>query len=260
MRILHGPLKFVRNAMVGTVEWIVEKQINAKSVGALPPGRFEDIARASISLQSEEFFESLRSGKIVLRRDNQIEELLVQADGKTAVRLTDGEVRPADIVCCGTGFYQRAPFLDSDKVMKGCMDDKGNFLLHRMIKPIYTDNLYFIGYNSSLYCPTSFEVAALWVVADLEHAITLPSKEEQKKMAEETFKWMHERTRGKSSHGTSVVPFSLHTIDVLLKDLAINISPWAQFMQWVLPVRPAAYRGLAEKMLKRRLQLKSKAE
>merc|ERR1711939_433117 len=260
MRLLHGPLKFLRNAMISSVETVVRKQIDMVSVDAVPPGHFEDIARASISLQTEDFFESLKSGRIQLRRDTQIEELVVQDDGKPAVRLSTGEVRPADIVCCGTGFYQRAPFLDQEKVMKGITDDKGNFLLYRMIKPIENEKLYFIGYNSSLFCPTSSETAALWVVADLDGAILLPSKEAQKADALTHFNWLAERSRGKHSHGTNIVPFSLHNIDDILKDISIDISGWDWFKQWLLPVRPAAYSGLAEKMLKRRLQIKAKTD
>ena len=149
MRVLHGPLLFVRNAMVGTVEWLVAKQLDLKTAGAIPPGRFEDIAKASISLVTEDFFEYIKEGRIVLKRDEQIERLLVQ-DGQPSIQLSSGEVRPADIIACGTGFHQKVPFLDQEEIMSKCTDENDNFNLYRFINPPDTEHLYFIGYNSSL--------------------------------------------------------------------------------------------------------------
>lgn len=252
MRMLHGPLKFIRDTMVGSVEWVVSRQLDLVKVGALPPGRFEDIARASISLVSEEFFERIASGKIALKREQEIVSLRANPLG---ARLSDGSVVPAQIVACGTGFHQRVPFLDSEKVMRGCTDEHGNFLLYRFINPPETKNLFFVGYNSSLFCPTSFEVAALWSIAVLEGSLKLPSPEAQRESAQTEFEWMRERTKGKHSHGTNVVPFSLHNIDDMLKDLSTNISPWALFKQWLLPVDPSAYQHLAEDMLRKRLSV-----
>lgn len=266
MRLLHGPLVAVRNAMVGTVEWMVSRQLQLDTSTAKPPGRFEDIARASISLVTEEFFERMRSGEIVLKRDTEIDELLVEASPSPSekpvlsARLTDGSIIPAQIVACGTGFYQRAQFLDQNLVDKHCTDEKGNFRMYRFIKPIETENLFFIGYNSSLFCPTSFEVATLWCIAVMENSILLPDVETQKKAAQEELDWMKERTRGKHSRGTNVVPFSLHNIDDMLSDLHIGIGFFETARQWLLPVKPAAYSVLAEKMLKQRLIKEGKAD
>lgn len=261
MRLMHGPFIGLRNLMVGTVEYLVKRQLQLDTAGAMPPGRFEDIARASISLVSEEFFEKLRSGDIKLKREVEIEELLVQDSpgspgGKmTAARLSDGSVIPAQIVACGTGFYQRVPFLDSDFVKAHCVDEKDNFLLYRFIKPVAdTDTLFFIGYNSSLFCPTSFEVATLWSIGVMEGSLKLPSQEKQRAAAREELAWMAERTRGKHSHGTNVVPFSLHNIDDMLSDLNVGIGFWGTARQWLLPVKPTAYSKIATKLLSLRLQ------
>ena len=263
MRVLHGPLRRLRNAMVGTVEWLVTRQLKLKG-DTLPPGRFEDIARASISLVTESFFERVESGDIKLKRDTEIVRLVAvtagEDDGSSrqqpSVELSNGEVIPADIVSCGTGFHQRVPFLNQERVMSQITDDKGNFLLHRFINPPGIDNLFFIGYNSSLFCPTSFEVAALWVIAILEGTLELPSVEEQRQRARAELDWMQDRTRGKHSRGTNVVPFSLHNIDDMLGDLNLDISRWSTLTQWLLPVNPSSYRFLAEKMLKKRLQVR----
>lgn len=250
--------------MVGTVEWIVRRQLKLETSGALPPGHFEDVARASISLVTEEFFERMRTGEIVLKRDTEIEELLVQennlGNGKPilAAKLADGSIIPAQIIACGTGFYQRVPFLDQNLVNKHCVDEKGNFRMYRFIKPIETEKLFFIGYNSSLFCPTSFEVATLWVISVMENSITLPSTSEQKRRSQEELDWMKERTRGKHGKGTNVVPFSLHNIDDMLSDLKISIGWFETARQWLLPVKPAAYSVLAERLLAERMKRQGK--
>ena len=69
MRVLHGPLLFVRNALVNTVEYIIKISWKLEKRSAMPPGRFEDIACASISLVSEGFFEGLDTESIKLKRD-----------------------------------------------------------------------------------------------------------------------------------------------------------------------------------------------
>ncbi|KAK9898501.1 fad-dependent oxidoreductase [Cystobasidium minutum MCA 4210] len=242
MRLLHGPLISVRNAMVGTVEWVVRRQLQLETSGALPPGHFEDVARASISLVTEDFFERMRSGDIVLKRDTEIEELIVEKPQPGSsekpvlkAKLADGSVIPAQIVACGTGFYQRVPFLDQQFVNQHCTDEQGNFRMYRFIKPIETENLFFIGYNSSLFCPTSFEVATLWCISVMEGSLQLPSTQEQIKASQEELDWMKERTRGKHSKGTNVVPFSLHNIDEMLTDLHIGIGFVETARQWLTP-------------------------
>lgn len=264
MRLLHGPLIAVRNAMVGTVEWMVRRQLKLETSGALPPGHFEDVARASISLVTEEFFERMRSGQIVLKRDTEIEELLVEKNDTNPnspvlkARLADGSIVPAQIVACGTGFHQRIPFLDQAFVDKHCTDEKGNFRMYRFIKPIETEKLFFVGYNSSLFCPTSFEVATLWCISVMEDSITLPPVEEQKRRSQEELDWMKERTRGKHSKGTNVVPFSLHNIDDMLSDLKVSIGWLETARQWLLPVKPAAYSIIAERLLAERMKRQGK--
>jgi len=251
--------------MVGSVEWVVRRQLKLETSGALPPGHFEDVARASISLVTEDFFERMRSGDIVLKRDTEIEELIVEKDNNAGgekpilkAKLADGSIIPAQIVACGTGFYQRVPFLNQDLVNKHCTDEKGNFRMYRFIKPIETEKLFFIGYNSSLFCPTSFEVATLWCISVMEDSITLPSVSEQKRRSQEELNWMKERTRGKHSKGTNVVPFSLHNIDDMLSDLKINIGWLETARQWLLPVKPAAYSIIAEHLLAERLKRQGK--
>lgn len=114
-------------------------------------------------------------------------------------------------------------------------------------------------FSHDRFCPTSFEIAALWSIAVLEGTLKLPSAEKQKEDAIAELAWMQERTGGKHSHGTNLVPFSLHNIDDMLKDLNVGIGIWPTLVQWLLPVNPAKYTTIADQMLKKRLALKKEA-
>lgn len=86
--------------------------------------------------------------------------------------------------------------------------------------------------------------------------MSLPSPEEQKRSAIAELAWMQERTGGKHSRGTNLVPFSLHNIDDMLTDLGIGIGWWPTLQQWLLPVNPTKYTVIADQMLKKRLEFK----
>jgi hypothetical protein len=49
-RMLHGPLLAVRNAMMGSLSWVVRRQLQLDGAGLLPATEFETIARSQISL------------------------------------------------------------------------------------------------------------------------------------------------------------------------------------------------------------------
>ncbi|MFN5810527.1 MAG: monooxygenase, partial [Burkholderiales bacterium] len=63
--------------------------------------------------------------------------------------------------------------------------------------------------------------------------------------------WMSERTAGKHSKGTNIIPFSLHHIDELLTDMKLPMDALTRFKQWLLPTNPGDYRYVTRKMLAR---------
>ena len=91
-------------------------------------------------------------------------------DGTPAAELDDGTRLPADLVVCATGFTQGVPFLPAD-VAGRLLDERGNFLLYRQIRPVDVPGLYFNGYNSSFFSPLNAEMAAVWIAADLAGAV-----------------------------------------------------------------------------------------
>jgi hypothetical protein len=62
---------------------------------------------------------------------------------------------------------------------------------------------------------------------------------------------MDTATSGHHSHGTKIIPFSLHNVDEVLADLRVNIPAPVRASHWLNPVDPAAYRGITPRVLAR---------
>ncbi|EST09455.1 Flavin monooxygenase-like protein [Kalmanozyma brasiliensis GHG001] len=245
-----GSGRFIRNGMLSSLQWVVTGQLKLAHLGLVPEGPFEEIARSTISLSTEGLYKNIEAGKVRVARDSEIAHLTQTPEGKPVAVLKDGSEMPCDLLVCATGFHQDVPFLSVD-VQKKFLDENGNFLLHKHIMPIGVPNLTFNGYNSSLFCPTSSEAAALWISAHLAGLTELPSEAEMMQAAQAKFDWLDARSNGKHAHGTNLVPFSLHSIDDTLEDVGLGLGRWATVKQWLLPVRPSDYAGLGARLGKR---------
>lgn len=249
-KFLHGPGDGVRKSMLAGVGAVSVKQFHLERLGLVPRGEFADIARSTVSLATDGFFEQVSEGRIDVHREAEIERLAVDDDGAPVAVLDDGTAVRADLVVCGTGFHQRVPFLDDD-LQARLLDDRGNFQLYRQVLPHDVPHLTFAGYNSSLFSPLSAEVAALWTAAHLADAVDLPSVEERRELVASRVDWMEKRTEGKHARGTNVIPFSLHQIDEMLTDLDLQLPAATRAGQWLLPVDPKAYRHLPRRLRER---------
>lgn len=245
-RFLHGIGKPIRNSMIGSVQGVIARQLKLKQRGVEPKGSFERIARSTVSLVTDGFFDMVDDGRIHVARDARIDRLEV-VDGQRSAVLSNGQTLPADIVICGTGWHQEIPFFTPDMQAR-ILDERGNFRLYRCIKPIGVPNLLFNGYNSSFFSPLSAEIGALWVAAHVAGDLRLPPEEEQKAATDRRLRWMEERSEGKHARGTNIIPFSMHQIDELLKDLREPIPTVQRVMEWQLPVRPAKYYRIVERV------------
>lgn len=248
-KFLHGAGRPVRNSMLGSVQAVITKQLKLKQRGALPRGSFERIARSTVSLVTDGFFDQVEKGRITIKRDTAIDQLVVEG-GRRFALLKSGEKIPADIVICGTGWRQEVPFLDT-ALQARIMDGRGNFRLYRCILPTGVRNLAFNGYNSSFFSPLSAEMGALWIAAHLGGALDLPSERAQLEATDARLRWMEERTEGKHARGTNIIPFSMHQVDELLADMGLSIGPMQRFMEWQMPVKPGAYARVARDLHRR---------
>ncbi|MFG1836803.1 flavin-containing monooxygenase [Micromonospora sp. NPDC049175] len=249
-RFLHGPGNGLRQRMVDSVGSVATRQLKLRELGLVPNGSFEDIARSTVSLATEGFFERVADGRVVVHRDQVITELLVDDDGRPAARLADGTVLPADLVICGTGFRQHVPFFD-DALHARLQDDAGNFQLYRQILPLGVPRLTFAGYNSSFFSPLSAEMAAVWTAAYLRGGITLPAEDRMRDEVRTRLAWMAARTNGRHARGTNIIPFSMHNIDEVLDEVGLNLGPLTRARQWLFPVDPRSYRGVTARMIAR---------
>ena len=251
-RFLHGRGDGVRRALIGGVASVTTGQLRLASLGLVPGGAFEDIARSTVSLVTEGFFEAVAEERIKVARDLTVSRFLSK-DGAPHAELSDGSLVRADLVVCATGFHQRVPFLDED-VRERLTDERGNFELYRQILPHDVPNLTFAGYNSSFFSPLSAEMSAVWIASHLAGLHTVPPVEERRRLVAERVAWMEERTRGRHARGTNVIPFSMHNIDEVLGELGLDVGRAVKVRQWLMPVDPGSYRGVTRRLKERYLR------
>lgn len=249
---LHGAGKPIRNSMLGQVQWVITRQCKLEQLGLKPAQPFETIARSTVSLVTDGFYENVAAGRISVAKETSIRRLVVTPEGRFA-ELSDGSVRPADIVVCGTGWHQSVPFLEP-ALMQRITDAQGNFRLYRSMLPIGVTGLAFNGYNSSFFSQLNAEIGALWLADLLAGGLTLPSEAEQRRTVDERLAWMEERTDGKHSKGTNIIPFSVHHIDELLVDLGLPLAVHTRVKQWFRPIDPGDFAGVTRALLQRHVQ------
>lgn len=246
-RFLHGPGDGMRRRMLNSIGTVSVRQFGLARLGLVPAGGMEDIVRGAIGLVTEGFFEGVAAGTIVVHRDRTITRLLAR-DGAPHAELSDGTVLPADLVVCATGFTQGVPFLDA-AVQARLFDGRGNFLLHRQIRPLGVPGLYFNGYNSSFFSPLNAEMAAVWIAADVAGAVDLPDEETMRRGVVEQLAFMDGATDAHHCRGTKIIPFSMHNVDEVLGDLGVDIPARVRASHWLNPVDPAAYRRITPAVL-----------
>jgi hypothetical protein len=246
-KFLHGPANGLRANMINSIGSASVRQFGLKRLGLVPPGRMEDIVRGAIGLATEGFFEGVTDGSIVVRPNRTIARLLAD-DAGPAAELDDGTRLPAGLIVCATGFTQGVPFLPGD-VTGRLLDERGNFMLYRQIRPLGIPGLYFNGYNSSFFSPLNAEMAAVWIAADLAGAIPLPSPSDMRQQVTGQLAFMDAATGTHHCRGAKIIPFSLHNVDEVLGDLGVNISAAVRAWHWLMPVDPAAYRRIAPAVL-----------
>ena len=248
-KFLHGAGKPVRDSMLGQVQWVITRQCQLAKLGLEPAGPFESIARSTVSLVTDGFFENVAAGGIKIFKNASITALCVQR-GQPTARLSTGETVPADIVVCGTGWHQTVPFLDTS-VMQRVTDAQGNFRLYRSMLPLDVPRLAFNGYNSSFFSQLNAEIGALWLADLLGGKLRLPPLAEQERTVDERLAWMEERTEGKHSKGTNIIPFSVHHIDELLADLNLRLGLLTRIKQWLVPIDPGDFAVVTRRLLAR---------
>ncbi len=248
-KFLHGAGNGIRLRMLGSVEAVTVRQYKLRELGLLPSGQLQDIVRTAIGLVSDGFFERVGDGRIRVRRDQTVKRLL-EKDGAPYAELADGTLLRADLVVCGTGYRQELPFLEPE-LQSRLKDERGNFLLYRQVLPVDVPDLTFAGYNSSFFSPLNAEMAAIWIGGLLAGAVPLPDPDAMREQVRGRIAFLDDATSGHHSHGTKIIPFSMHNVDEVLDDLDLNISKLTRANHWLNPVNPKAYRKVADRLRER---------
>ena len=248
-KFLHGPGNGVRGRMVNSIGTASVRQFGLKHLALVPPGQMEDIVRGAIGLATEGFFEGVEAGSIVVHPGRTIARLLADG-GEPAAGLDDGTRLPADLIVCATGFSQGVPFLPAG-VTARLLDERGNFMLYRQIRPVDVPDVYFNGYNSSFFSPLNAEMAAVWIAADMAGAVALPEPPAMRRQVADQLTFMDDATDTHHCRGGKIIPFSLHNVDEVLGDLHVNIGAAVRAWHWLMPVDPSAYRHITSAVLKR---------
>lgn len=243
-KFLHGPGRPLRNAMMGSVQAVVGRQLGLKAVGLEPAGPLETIARSTVSLVTDGFYERVADGTIAFSKAE-----IAALEPGTAT-LNDGSRVPADIVVCGTGWHQRCDFLPPE-VLASVTDERGNFRLYRSMMPVGVPRLAFNGYNSSFFSQLNAEIGAFWLADLLRGGFRLPDAAAQNAYIDERLAWMEARTDGKHSKGTNIIPFSIHHIDELLEEIDLQLPLTTRLKHWLVAIDAADYGGLLPRLMKR---------
>ncbi|MER7557650.1 FAD-dependent oxidoreductase [Nocardioides sp. NPDC126508] len=248
-KLLHAGGSKMAGSMVGSVESVTTGQLKLKKLGLIPKGQFTDIARSTVSLATEGFFEGVEAGDITVERDTEI-AAFVTKDGKPYAELANGRAVPADVVVTATGFKQDLPFF-SEEIQDQLTDENGDYQLYRQILPLNVKDLTFAGYNSSFFSPLSAEMSAVWIGSFLGGGHEVPSTEEMAEHVTARLAWMRERTDGHHARGTNIIPFSMHNIDEVLGDVGLDVGKLTKAVQWLLPINPKAYASVTPRLVEK---------
>jgi cation diffusion facilitator CzcD-associated flavoprotein CzcO len=244
-KFFHGPARAMPKSMLGGVESVVARQLKLHRNGLHPGTPLASIARSTVSLVTDGFYEKLAAGRLAVKKSASVTRLL---EGRA--ELSTGETVPADIVICGTGWEQRVPFLDPATRAR-VTDARGNFRLYRSMLPLGVPRLAFNGYNSSFFSQLNAEIGALWLVEHLAGRITLPTPEARAAEIDARLAWMERRTDGKHAKGTNIIPFSVHHMDELLDDIALKLPLGTRLKHWLVAINAADYAPLQKRLLRR---------
>lgn len=245
-KFLHGPGDGVRERVLASLGPVSARQFKLAELDLVPPGRFPDIVRGAIGLSTDGFYERVAAGDITVRRERTVARLL-EKDGLPHAELDDGSVLRADLMIAATGYTQGVPFLD-DLTRARIRDERGNFLLYRQIHPVDVGHLSFAGYNSSFFSPLNAEMAAVWIAAHLDGYLALPDPDMMRARIADQLAFMDDAVSGHHCHNTKIIPFSLHNVDEVLGDLDLDLGRGARLRQWLSPVDPGAYSGVATRL------------
>lgn len=175
---------------------------------------------ASTSLETEGFFAAVKRRRIVVHREQTVEELAVDA-GQPVVVLANGTRLPADVVVAATGYDQSLDFLAPGVIQQATAKADGQLLLHRRILAVDVPRLAFVGWAHSYRSPLTSEIAAEWLGAVITGALRLSAASVQRTTAAAFPLTRNRPASGRTAHLPGV---SMLELDQLLDDLGLPLT------------------------------------
>lgn len=223
--------------------YIIKKQ-KLKENGLLPSTQLIDEVFGEITLETREFFKKVQNGEIIPRQGE-----IVSFHDKHLV-IDNGKPIECDLVIFATGFNQSVPFMP-EQFVRNFTDDNGDFILHRHILPPGVPSLAFVGYNTSIFCSLTSEIGALWVCEYLKGRIAKPDEWQIIEEGKKFLKWRSSFRLNSSTRGLSVMPSTIHHVDMLLNDMNAPLSFTSLIPDWLVIVSPSRYKKIRKKLLQR---------
>jgi cation diffusion facilitator CzcD-associated flavoprotein CzcO len=233
-RLLHGPGRALVGLFWGGLSRALHRLLRmpAGLVPARPlPAGVEEIAVV------DDFYDLVRAGRIDARRGE-----IARCTGGTSLELTDGTRLDADLVVFATGWRQDVSFLHED--IRHLVERDGRYHLYRFILPPGVTDLGFVGWNSSIACQLSSEIAAHWLSTCFAGELQLPGTAEMEREIARVHRWAAD-VMPRRSQGYFIGPLLAHHIDELLDDLGVSRRRTrTAFGEYLLPLWPTRYRGV----------------
>lgn len=239
-RFCHAIGRPVVWAFWRVVEKLLSVQLSLRDAGLVPEHKLDSQISCALSVAPDGYYDSIRRGDISARKG---EVASFEHDG---IRLADGDVVPADVVIFGTGWVQSLPFFD-EALLNKVLDADGNFRLYRNVVSPDLPQLGFIGYNGSLFCQLTSEVAAAWLAHLWDGGVTLPSRETMHGELDDRINWLRERRPNdlRLFRNSCIAPFEYHYWDELLRDMGLSTK---RTKNWIVetfkPLNPSDYEEL----------------
>lgn len=220
---------------------VVRSHFQLARYGVLPDIPMNQGLTCTANIAPDNFYEYIKLGKI------QSWKTSIARFTANGVELANGKSLEADIVIFGTGFTQNISFLE-DKYRNLVMDEEGNFHLYRSIIHPDVPNLGFIGYNSSMFCQLTSEVASWWMLEYIKGNLVLPETWQIYREINTNFRWTQRHLPADFAVGVCVVPFSFHHLEELLEDMGL-LGSHHQPIQGIMEcLDPLVYQQVKQKL------------
>lgn len=262
-RALHGPLGGVVARFWRMIEGVFRRQAlahaprgdvaartaaRARLDAVLPAHPLARDLRSASAMAPPDYFRHVADGRIQPVRG---EVASLAADG---VRLTDGEMVPADLVLqCVGSTPPRFPFLPAEARALLESEPDGVQLYRHLVHP-RLPTLGFAGFNHGFLHVPAVEVGTLWLCAVLRGELALPPVDEMERSVERVRAWKRAHVHFEPSRSCATSTRFQQYLDLLLLDL--GVSPYRKphpVAELFGRYGAADYRGVGDEYRRRRV-------